>query len=85
MSSSLLLREPPLQVLPSLAVAIGLNEAIALQQVYYLQSNPNNGRQLADGERYVFNTYAEWREYFPFWSEHTVKRVFIELENRHLI
>ena len=34
--SNLLTQEPPLQVLPSLAVAIGLNEAIVLQQVHYL-------------------------------------------------
>lgn len=85
MSFPLLLREPPLQVLPSLACAIGLNEAIALQQLYYLQSNPQNGKTLADGERYIFNTYAEWSAYFPFWSEPTIKRVFLELEQRHLV
>ena len=32
---SLLISEPPLQVLPSLAVKIGLNEAIVLQQIHY--------------------------------------------------
>ena len=34
-SSKLLIDEPPLQVLPSLALKIGLNEAIILQQVHY--------------------------------------------------
>jgi hypothetical protein len=34
-TSRLLIHEPALQVLPSLAVAIGLNEAIFLQQLHY--------------------------------------------------
>ena len=33
--SRLLIDEPPLQVLPSLAREIGLNEAIMLQQIHY--------------------------------------------------
>ncbi len=33
--SSLLIEESPLQVLPSLAKAIGLNEAIFAQQLHY--------------------------------------------------
>ena len=33
--SNLLIEEPPLQVLPSLALAVGLNEAIILQQMHY--------------------------------------------------
>ena len=37
--SKLLINEQPLQVLPSLAEAIGLNQAIALQQVHYWLEN----------------------------------------------
>ena len=33
--SKLLINEHPLQVLPSLATKIGLNEAIVLQQIHY--------------------------------------------------
>jgi hypothetical protein len=32
---SLLIEEPPMQVLPSLAAAIGLEEALFLQQLHY--------------------------------------------------
>lgn len=35
MGAQLLINEPPLQVLPTLAKTIGLNEAIVLQQVHY--------------------------------------------------
>lgn len=44
MKRSLLIEEPPLQILPSLAAAIGLNEAIVLQQLYWLLQQPNNGK-----------------------------------------
>lgn len=68
--SKLLIPEPPLQVLPSLAARIGLNEAIVLQQVHY------RGLQ-RDG--WVEKSVGEWLAEFPFWSESTVKRVFARL------
>lgn len=85
MRSSLLLQEPTLQVLPSLATAIGLEHAVVLQQVYFLLQGQNNGRVLEDGERYIFNTYEQWGEHFPWWSARTIQRVFLGLEQRHLL
>jgi len=85
MKMSLLLREPPLQILPSLAVAIGLNESIVLQQLYYLLQGDKNGKILGDGEKYIFNTYEGWQKYFPFFSEPTIKRIFTSLEERGLV
>lgn len=85
MKTSLLIPEPPLQILPSLAVAIGLNEAIVLQQLFYLLNRPGNGKVLADGEKYIFNTYEQWAEYFPFFSIPTLKRIFYSLEERGLV
>lgn len=41
--SKLLIEEPPLQVLPSLAVTIGLNEAIIIQQIHYWLRDSRNG------------------------------------------
>ncbi|WP_051891641.1 conserved phage C-terminal domain-containing protein [Lysinibacillus sphaericus] len=75
---NLLINEPPLQVLPSLAVKIGLNEAIILQQLHYrLLISTNN----YDGHKWVFNTYRKWHEEFPFLSERTIQRVFLDLES----
>lgn len=84
MTSSLLIQEPPLQVLPSLAKAIGLNEAIALQQLHWWLSNPKVGAD-REGHRWIYNTYAEWRGNFPFWSERTIQRTFENLERRKYI
>ena len=69
--SKLLLDEKPLQVLPSLACAIGLNEAIFLQQLHYWLKD---SKHIHDGRQWVFNSYEGWREQFKFWSISTIRR-----------
>lgn len=79
---SLLIEEPPLQVLPSLAKAIGLNEAIVLQQIHYWLRKSNN---VKDGHKWIYNSMPNWQKQFNFWSLPTVKRVFRSLEKQGLI
>lgn len=82
---SLLVEEPPLVVLPSLAQAIGLLEAVVLQQLHFLLRNPGNGK-LIDGERWIFNSYRQWIDgYFPFVTESEMKRCFQKLERMSLL
>ena len=83
--SSLLINEPPLSVLPSLAAAVGLNEAIVLQQLHYWLENKKTGVLREDGHKWIFNSYEEWQENFPFWSPRTVQRIFLDLEHAGLI
>lgn len=84
--SKLLIQESPLTFQPSLAVAIGINEAIVLQQVHYWINNSKNKGYEQDGFKWVYNTYAEWKETnFPFWSENTIQRTFASLEEKGLI
>lgn len=82
--SHLLINEPALQVLPSLAKVIGLNEAIVLQQLHYWLNNPKVGIE-KQGEKWIFNTYEEWVDNFPFWSVSTVKRIFTSLEEQGVV
>lgn len=79
---SLLIEEPPLQVLPSLAKSIGLNEAIVLQQIHYWIRKSNN---VKDGHKWIYNSMPNWQKQFDFWSLPTVKRVFRSLEKQGLI
>ena len=80
---SLLISEPPLQVLPTLARLIGLNEAIILQQVHYWLQRSNNIR---DGYRWVYNSYPEWYKQMPIWkSETTMRTAFKNLEKQGLL
>lgn len=78
----LLIQEPPLQVLPSLAKAIGLNEAIVLQQIHYWLRKSNN---VKDGHKWIYNSMTNWQKQFSFWSLPTVKRVFWSLKNQGLL
>jgi len=80
--SKLLINQPPLQVIPALAVKIGLNEAIILQQLHYWLERSVNIRE---GRKWVYNDYAAWHEQFPFWSEKTVKRTFLALEKLGIV
>lgn len=81
-TSRLLIDEPPLQVLPSLAVTVGLNEAIFIQQVHYwLQIS----KHVHDGRRWIYNTYDGWQVQMPFWSARTIRRIVGDLEARGVI
>ena len=76
--SNLLINEPPLQVLPSLAVLVGLEEAIILQQLHYwlLKSEAHQ----IDGAPWIYNSYKQWHDQFPFMSERVIGSAFRKLE-----
>ncbi len=77
---SLLMPSRPIVINPDLAYSIGLNEAIALQQVNYWLQETNSGLE-RDGVRWIYNTTEQWLEQFPFWSESTLKRTFTRLKS----
>ena len=80
---SLLISEPPLIVLPSLARLVGLNEAIILQQVHYWLQRSSN---IKDGHRWVYNSYPNWYKQMPVWkSETTMRTAFKRLEKQGLL
>ena len=81
--SNLLINEPPLQVLPSLANKIGLNEAIVLQQVHYWLAH---AKTKYDGKMWIYKTFERWREQdFKFWSKRTIERIFKNLTDMGLL
>lgn len=74
-----LINEAPLQIFPTLARKIGLNEAIVLQQMHYwLHLNGNNQHE-------VYNTSEQWQKQFPFWSLETIKHTIVSLKRQNLI
>ncbi|WAE41319.1 DnaD domain protein [Staphylococcus pasteuri] len=80
--SKLLIDDYPIQVLPKLAVEIGLNEAIILQQMHYWLNTSNHKY---DGKKWIYNSYPEWQKQFPFWSLITIKRAIYSLEKQSLL
>ena len=81
-AAKIITNEAPLVIPPSLATQIGLVEATILQQLHYYIQKSNN---IIDGIRWVYNTYSQWHEQFPFFSLRTIRRAFTNLENLKLI
>lgn len=74
--SKLLINESPLVLLPSLAKAIGVNQAIVIQQIHYwLQTSKTKINE----RKWVYNTIDEWHEQFPFFSRSTLERTISSL------
>lgn len=77
--SKFLVGERPIILIPSLAVKLGMKEAIVLQHVHYWLSVSRNEK---DGRKWVYNTYEEWKKQLPFWSLSTIKRTIAILEEK---
>ena len=84
MTSKLIPSSSMLLVLPELAQKFGLNAAIVLQQVHYWL-NPKLNSNIHQGKHWVYNTYEQWQQQFPFWSHATIRRIVSELEKQGLL
>lgn len=80
--SNLLFDEHPLVIQPKLAAAVGLNEAIILQQMQYWLGKSDKFRE---GKKWIYNSYESWHQQFPFFSVMTIRRTIKSLEERNLI
>lgn len=80
--SNLLIDESPLVVSPTLAQLVGLNEAMFLQQLHWLLDKFGKEH---DGHKWIFHTYPEWNEIFPFWDQRTIMRIVKKLKDRGLV
>ena len=87
--SRFLVDEYPLVLLPQLAMKIGLNEAVILQQIHYwLQMNKRQKKKAhyRDGRWWTYNTIKNWQvTNFPFWSEATIKRTLYSLREANIV
>lgn len=84
MDDRLLISEPPLQCMPSLAVAFhSSDEAIILQQIHYWIAR---SQKVIDGRKWVYNSMTEWQKQFPWIkSIKTLRKYFDDLEKRGLL
>lgn len=83
-----LLEEPPIVLYPSLAKALGVNQAAIFQQLHYLLTATKVGKSkynLVDGKWWVYNTYEEWQEYFIWLSVSAIKQMFLALEDLGIV
>ncbi len=80
--SGLLIDEYPLIFQPSLAAALGLNEAIFLQQLQYWLTQSEKYR---DDKAWIAKSREKWLSEFPFWSLSTFKRIVKSLTDKGII
>lgn len=79
MTGSILLNDRPIIVVPTLAVLLGTNESIILQQIHYwLQRS----KHIKLDRKWVYLTYDQLVEQIPFISKSTIRRTIIKLENK---
>lgn len=81
-TSRALIAEPPLLVLPSLACAVGLNQAIVLQQLHFLSQIRKPDRQ---GLRWIALGGGDLEHTFPFWSRSTIWRAVWQMRDAGLL
>lgn len=80
--SRYLIDEHPVTFHPSLALALGINEAILLQKInLWLNNKPKN----SEGVSWLYNSYKSWHEQLPFFSESTIKRAIKNLVDRGIV
>lgn len=81
-ASKFLINEDPIFFLPTLAVGIGLNEAILLQKIHgWLRCTPID----QVGRSWIYNSYKSWHEQLPFMSEITIKRAMKNLIDKGIV
>lgn len=78
-TNEFLIKNRPLLLFPELAVEIGLNEAIFLQQLYYWRTKSKH-----EG-KYVHKKTKEWKKELLFIHENTINKVIKNLINMGLI
>ncbi|WP_052211822.1 hypothetical protein [Anaerovibrio lipolyticus] len=81
-SNRLLIDEPPIVLQPSLAVLLGVNEALFIQQLHYWIQYSKNIR---NGRKWVYNSYESWQEKLPVISVTTIKRIISSLKKKGIL
>lgn len=85
--SKILFDDNPIVIDTKLASAIGLNEAIVIQQIHYwLEINKKKNLNFIEGKFWTYNSVRKWQEdHFLFWTEKTLKRTFNNLVEKGLL
>jgi hypothetical protein len=81
---SFLIPEPPIQVLPALAEAVGFNEATAIQIIHFW-INPRFNRTFMEGRYWVENLPGQLSQRFSFWDVETIGYMVANLEQSGIL
>jgi hypothetical protein len=73
--------------LVEVAMEIGDRPATIVSQLHYWheKSKEKGYGKWIDGVHYIYNTYEQWHEQFPFWSVHTVRNILNKLVDTDVV
>ncbi len=79
--------EYPILVDRKLARILGVNEAMVMQHIHYwLIKNEGKNINYKEGRYWTYKSIKQWHDdEFDFWSESTLRRIFISLEEKGLL
>lgn len=86
--SHLLIEEAPLIVLPTLAALVGINEAIAIQQIHWVcrvKAEHEDYRTFHDDEMWCSYKIDQWLQKMPWLKDRTCRRMLSGLEERKIL
>jgi len=83
--SKLAFNETPVVFPPTLAVKLGLNEAIVFQTLYFAHMNPRMGKVDENGIKWTRFTVDEFHDRLPFYDEGIIKRTIKNLVSDGLL
>ncbi|MDN4495122.1 hypothetical protein [Ureibacillus aquaedulcis] len=78
----LLINEPTVNLYPTLAVALGINEALILAKLDSLLETSSVSKE---GHIWCKHTYHQWHTHFPFRCKKTIERAIRKLEKHGYI
>jgi len=84
MSNSLLIDEPPIQVLPALAKIVGFNEAAILQVIHYWL-DPKFNSDFREGHYWIKNVSKNLCQRFSFWYLEDLEYIIVQLEQSGIL
>ena len=84
MINQLLIAQPPIQVMPALAEAVGFNEAAVLQIIHYWLS-PTINQHFKDNCYWAQNLRFHLRGRFFFWDEDTIGYMIAQFEQSGIL
>ena len=84
MKHSLLIDEPPIQILPALAEVVGFNEAAILQEIHYWL-NAHINTDFREGRHWVQNVFEHLCHRFFFWDIEDIRYMLAQFEQSGIL
>lgn len=85
-SSTFLTSDPTVKIVPDdLAILIGVDQTMMLCQIDFWVQNHHDDEHCKDGRYWIYETYDDWVEQFPYWGKTKIRDILRKLKEKNLI